>query len=63
VATPGYQKRTAAIHAVIAALSLAAAAWMAWAGAYTSVAGLVLSALTNAAIGHEKWDLLRRGKA
>jgi hypothetical protein len=63
VATPGYQKRTALIHGAIAVISLVAAAWMAWAGAYTSVAGLVISAVTNGLIGWEKWDLLRRGKA
>jgi hypothetical protein len=63
MATPGYQRRTAWIHGAIAVASVVAAAWMAWAGAYTSVTGLVLSALTNAAIGWEKWDLLRRGKA
>jgi hypothetical protein len=63
VSTPGYQRRTAWIHGAIALLSLGGAAWLAWAGAYAGIVGLLLSAATNAAIGWEKWDLLRRGKA
>jgi hypothetical protein len=63
VATPGYQRRTALIHGAIAVASVVAAAWLAWAGAYAGIVGLLLSAATNAAIGYEKLDLLRRGKA
>jgi hypothetical protein len=58
-----YQHRTALIHLGIAAVSLGAAAWLAWAGAYAGIVGLLLSAATNGLIGYEKWDLLRRGKA
>jgi hypothetical protein len=58
-----YQRRTAWIHGAITAVSLGAAAWLAWAGAYAGIVGLLLSAATNAAIGYEKLDLLRRGKA
>jgi hypothetical protein len=58
-----YQKHTATIHLLLALTSLGAAGWLAWAGAYAGIVGLLLSAATNAAIGHEKWDLLRRGKA
>jgi hypothetical protein len=58
-----YQRETALVHVAIAAVSLGAAAWLAWAGAYAGIVGLLLSAATNGLIGWEKWDLLRRGKA
>lgn len=58
-----YQRHTALIHLAIAALSLGAAAWLGCLGSFNSVPGLALGAATNALIGIEKLDLLRRGKA
>jgi hypothetical protein len=60
---PRYQRQTALIHLTLAGVSLAAAVGLWWAGAYAGITGLLISLATNALIGWEKWDLLRRGKA
>lgn len=60
---PRYQRHTAAIHLILAFVSLTGAIVMWWIASYSSIAGLVLSTLTNFLIGIEKLDLIHRGKA
>lgn len=62
---PRYQRHTGAYHLGLSIASLLAIAGLAWWQALNagSAVGLLLTSVTNALVGWEKFDLLRRGKA
>lgn len=62
---PRYQRHTGGYHLGLATACLLAVAGLLWYQALNagSAVGLLLTSVTNALIGWEKFDLLRRGKA